>query len=119
MSILPDTAPVLPLAPLHLVAERKPNDDIIFTWKRRSRAVGDGWSGANPPLEYIPEAYELSVVSSGIEVRRFAVSTASVVYSEVQQIADFGVLPSSFTWRVEQVSALLGAGHKAEAVFDE
>ncbi|MBJ7578018.1 glycoside hydrolase TIM-barrel-like domain-containing protein [Devosia sp. MC532] len=119
LSIAPDPAPVLPLAPGRLAAEREPNDDIIFTWKRRSRAVGDGWSGANPPLEYIPEAYELSVVSSGIEVRRFAVSTASVVYSKAHQIADFGGLASSFTWRVVQVSPLLGAGHKAEAVFDD
>ena len=119
LSVVPNAAPVLPLAPAQLRAVRQLNGDIIFTWQRRSRAVGEGWSGANPPLEYAPEAYELSVILSGVVVRRFGPSAASLVYTAAEQIADFDALAESFTWRVAQLSSQHGAGHKAEAMFDE
>jgi hypothetical protein len=118
-SVTLDVAPALPLAPSDLTATREVSNDITFGWTRRSRAVGDGWSGANPPLEFTPETYAVSIVSGGVVVRTMAVTTASVTYTQSQQVANFSALADEFEWRVAQVSAALGAGHAAEEHFDE
>ena len=46
--------PALPLAPVHLGAERQADGSIALHWVRRSRAGADGWGAAEPAVEQRP-----------------------------------------------------------------
>lgn len=109
--------PVLPLAPLDLGAVRNSAGDVTFTWTRRSRADPNGTGAGVPPLDYVPESYRVTVRNGASVVRTIAVSGPMATYPAAQQVADFGVLPNSFTFEVAQVSAGFGPGHRAEGVF--
>ena len=110
--------PVLPLAPTNLVATRTlPLGDITFTWSRRSRADPNGTGAGVPALEYVPEAYRVTIFNGASPVRSIDVGAASAAYPAALQLLDFGSLPASFTFTVAQMSAGFGAGHPAQGVF--
>lgn len=112
-------APGLPLAPVHLRAQRAATGDIAFSWIRRSRAEDDAWGAAEPALDNAPESYRLSIFDGSTFKRSFEVSAPLASYGAAEQIADFGGPATSFRFSVAQVSAALGAGHAAEESYDE
>ena len=109
--------PVLPLPLVHLTALRVGGSDIAFSWIRRSRADADSWAGDDAPLDFVPEAYRLTILSGGTPVRTIDSIAAAATYTSAQQTADFGAPPSSFDYSVAQLSAVYGAGHAATATF--
>ena len=109
--------PVLPLAPVHLMAERAGAGDITLSWVRRSRADPDSWALDDAPLDYVPEAYRVTILDGMTPVRTIDTSTPQATYSAAQQSADFGLLPTSFDFIVSQVSPLYGPGHTATTTF--
>jgi hypothetical protein len=112
-------APVLPLAPVSLEAERAGmTDDVTLTWTRRSRA-GGSIGGGEPPLEHAPESYRVTIYDGVAPVRTTDVSAPSLTYTAAEQTADFGAPPSAFTFTVAQRSAVFGLGHEAEGAFDD
>lgn len=110
-------AVALPLAPVHLRAERRDNGDVELRWTRRSRADGDGWGVVDSPLEHVPERYAVTILDGGAPLRQFDCLAPQVTYSAAQQAADSGGV-GRFDYTVHQVSAVLGAGHVAEGRFD-
>ena len=67
-----DLAPSLPLAPVHLVAERLPgSDDVRLSWVRRSRADPDNWALEDAPADFVPEAYRLRILDGEIVQAEF------------------------------------------------
>jgi hypothetical protein len=89
------------------VRGEKDNNDLIITWYRRTRLNGR-W------IDYIDIAYAAGELDSyvvriydGATVKReWSVSSArSVVYTESQQIADWGSIQSAYTVRVFQNSS--------------
>jgi hypothetical protein len=110
-------AVALPLAPVHVRAQRRDNGDVVLRWTRRSRADGDGWGLADSPLEHVPERYVVSILDAGTPLRQFDCGGPSATYSAAEQVADFGAA-GRFEFTVQQVSAVLGAGHAAEGQFD-
>jgi hypothetical protein len=48
-------------------------------------------------------------------VRSIRVGAPEALYTAGEQTADFGALPPSLTWSVEQVSRVYGAGVPAQA----
>jgi hypothetical protein len=89
------------------VRGEKDNNDLIITWYRRTRLDGR-W------IDYIDIAYAAGELDSyvvriydGATVKReWSVSSArSVVYTESQQIADWGSVQSAYTIRVFQSSS--------------
>lgn len=111
-------AAALPLSPVHLRARRSSGGVIAFIWVRRSRADGDGWGVSESPLDHLPERYLVRVFNGGLLVRSLDCASPAASYGSAEQVADFGALPSSFTFKVAQVSPVLGAGHVAEGQFN-
>lgn len=111
-------AAALPLPPVHLRAGRITGGDIAFSWKRCSRADGEGWGAVESPLEHVPERYRLTVFNGSSAVRTFDCAATAASYSSAEQTADFGSLPASFGFTVAQISPVLGAGHAASGEFN-
>jgi hypothetical protein len=89
------------------VRGEKDNNDLIITWYRRTQLNGR-W------IDYIDIAYAAGELDSyvvriysGTTIKReWSVSSArSVVYTEAQQIADWGSVQSAYTVRVFQNSS--------------
>lgn len=87
--------------------------NISLSWVRRTRIGGELKDGTGlVPLGETSEAYEIDILSTpGGAVKRTLTSTSpSVVYANADILADFGVVPSSLTVAVYQVSAVAGRG---------
>ena len=109
--------PMQPLAPVHLKAERVAGGDVALTWKRRSRSDPDSWATNDAPLDGVPEAYRLTIFNGLVPVRTVDTLSSAATYTASQQSADFGSLPSGFSYSVAQLSPLYGPGHARTALF--
>jgi hypothetical protein len=109
---------MLPLAPVHLRAERAVGDDIALTWLRRSRADTDSWAVTDAPLDVLPEAYAVTIMGGAAPLRTIDASAPAAIYAGALQTADFGTPPASFAFTVAQRSPVFGAGRAAEGNFD-
>jgi hypothetical protein len=113
-----DLAPSLPLAPVHLLAERLPgSEDVTLAWVRRSRADPDNWALEDAPADLLPEAYRLTILDGATVVRSRICGEPGATYAAAEQIADFGLLPAGFDFEVAQLSPVLGAGHAGRGRF--
>lgn len=112
LTLTPDRSALLPLAPVHVKAVRKP-DGIQISWIRRTRLDGDGWN-AEVPLGEDGEAYRLEILSGSSVVRSIACTTAQALYAVADEVADFGALQPSLHLRVAQLSGTVGAGYPTE-----
>jgi hypothetical protein len=117
LTITPQPAPALPLAPVHLRAARHADGNIRLDWVRRSRGDGADWGLAEPVLEHAPESWRLRIFQGPVLKRTINSASAEVLYSSAQQLADFGGAPPAFTFTVSQVSAALGTGHVATGAY--
>lgn len=105
-----------PLAPVHLRGERDSAGHLSLRWVRRAR-VDHGWRDfVDVPLDEALEQYGVEVLSGETVVRRATVTEAFFHYSVSQQLADFGILPTTITWRVYQLSTRIGPGEKAQII---
>lgn len=107
-----------PLSPVHVRSRRLPgsNGDLAITWVRRTRTGGDNWEGPEVPLGETSEAYEVDILA-GAEVRRtLRTATPYAVYTEAQQIADYGSVQPAYAVRVFQTSAEYGRGTGRDAL---
>lgn len=112
--------PVLPLAPVHLRAERAAGEtDIVIRWLRRSRADPDNWTLESAPLEIAPEAYRVSILEDGVPVRVIESMAPQLTYSGAEQAEDFGAPPAEFAFSVAQLSGIYGPGHAATGSFSD
>jgi hypothetical protein len=97
------------LSPAHLVGWRV-GGDVVFRWVRRTRSDGDSWDAVEVPLGEETERYVVEILAGATVMRTITVFTPTFTYTAAQIAADFGSDPGSFTVRVAQVSAVLGAG---------
>ncbi|MEP7240417.1 MAG: glycoside hydrolase/phage tail family protein [Devosia sp.] len=110
--------PILPLAPVHLSAQRiAGSSDIVFAWDRRSRADADSWTPDDAPLDWSPEAYSVRIYNGVTLLRTIEATATGATYSTAQQTSDFGAPPSIFGFTVAQRSAVYGPGHAGAATF--
>jgi hypothetical protein len=113
-----DLAPALPLAPVHLAATRDAaSGDVALSWVRCSRSDTDSWATTEAPLDVTPEAYAVTILDGGAAVRTIPAASPAVTYTAVDQTADFGSPPASFSFTVAQVSPTLGPGIAATGAF--
>jgi len=118
LDVAVDTAPALPLAPVHLGASRDPaSHDVAFGWVRCSRSDTDSWNVIEAPLDVAPEAYVVTILRGGTAVRAVTVAGPALAYPAAQQLADFGSLPTAFSFTVAQVDPALGPGLVAQGAF--
>ncbi len=97
------------LPPAQIKLARDPAG-ILISWIRRTRTDGDSWELAEVPLGETIESYRLDIVNGGSVVRSITLALPNYLYTSANIAADFGVMPASFTLRVAQISAALGAG---------
>ncbi len=110
--------PVKALNPVHLRAKKiNSSDDIEISWIRRTRNNGDSWALSEVPLDLVPENYRVEIYDGANLVRSLDSATNSFVYTGDMQMADFGALPDSFTYKIAQISAVIGVGHFSSAQF--
>ena len=120
---------LMPYAPADLRGTRGGSPlDWSLSWKRRTR-LGGAWKDAvDVPLGEDSEAYEVDIMNGGTVVRTLtaaaspggsAVTPAShtAVYTNADQVADFGTEQASLDVRVYQLSATLGRGFPAAALL--
>ncbi|OZA97340.1 MAG: hypothetical protein B7X67_23115 [Rhizobiales bacterium 39-66-18] len=84
---------------------------------RRTRTDGDGWDAVDVPLGEAVEAYRLEILDGASVVRAVEVGAPAFTYAAGAETADFGGPQAALTFRVAQLSAVLGAGDFAKATL--
>ncbi len=115
LTVTPGATALKPLAPVHVAAHRA-GDGIHVSWIRRTRIDGDGW-GVEVPLGEEVEAYTLDILSGGAVVRSIACTSPQALYTNADELADFGTPQTSLHIRVAQLSATVGTGYAADATL--
>ncbi len=99
-----------PLSPVHVRGSRSLSGDLTITWIRRTRIGGDSWDVAEVPLAEEREEYSIDIMNGGLRVRTLSSTAPSALYSEADQIQDFGALADTVNCVVYQISATWGRG---------
>ncbi|MGL4324324.1 MAG: baseplate multidomain protein megatron [Beijerinckiaceae bacterium] len=99
-----------PLPPVHIRARRQANG-IAMSWIRQTRGDGDNWELADVPLSESLEAYDVEILDmAGIVKRTLTASSPHCVYSNSDEIMDFGAQISTLHVAVYQRSEIAGRG---------
>lgn len=89
-----------------------------YSWVKRSRYETSWWTtGVARPLGESSESWEIDIMNGSTVVRTLTATSATVVYSEANQITDFGSAQASLTIRIYQMSSVVGRGYKLEATI--
>ena len=115
-----------PWSPVAVGGSKDASGNWTICWLRRTRfggsygtgneALVDGMGG---PLNEASEAYQVDILggSPATVKRTINVSQAAAVYSEAEQIADFGGVQSVLAVNVYQMSAVVGRGYVGTATL--
>ncbi len=104
-----------PLSPVYPVARRATDGAVTLTVQRRSRLSSSWWAnGMEAPVGETTLALEADVMSGGTVKRTLASATGVFTYSAAEQTADFGAAQASITFRVYQLSTVVGRGYPLE-----
>lgn len=105
-------------SPVQLGATKDRAGKIRLFWTPRDRRAGDRTDYANFPMSEVYVRFDVEILNGGTVVRTYSdVTATSQIYSDSEQIADFGSLQSTVTFRVYQRSALVGRGYPATATI--
>jgi hypothetical protein len=116
LTVTPQATALLPLAPVHLSAQRT-TDGVTLSWIRRKRGpMPASWDVA-VPLGEDGEAYEVDVLSGTTVVRTLHTVTPSVLYAASDETADFGGPQSTLSVRAYQLSTAVGRSFPAAATL--
>ncbi|MGK7894044.1 MAG: phage tail protein [Xenococcus sp. (in: cyanobacteria)] len=104
-----------PYAPAHPRIVKKANNDLYLKWIRRTRKNGYWLSTSETvPLNEDAEVYDLEIYNGVDLVRTVTITSPSYLYTSGDQVTDFGSNQSQLTFKIFQVSALLGRGSALE-----
>ena len=106
-----------PLAPVDIRAQEQANQDLLLTWRRRSRLSARFLATGGVPLGEAAESYIVRVYAPPSSLKRTLVATgaAAVTYTRAQQIADGFSSGADVRVDVVQVSAVVGDGYAGTA----
>lgn len=104
----------MPFPPLHLNAVVD-GSDIDLSWDWRSRLYGGSiLPGSDNTLGEATLAFEIEIMDGATVKRTLTATTNSKTYLAADIATDFGTMPDDLTFRVYQISALVGRGYVAE-----
>ena len=107
------------LSPAYLNGNQDPiSGDWSMEWLRRTRIGGEWKDLIDAPLSEASESYVIEIYTDGTYAtikRTLTSSTPNVVYTLLQQLADFGSLPVTLYLKIYQVSANVGPGYPLTA----
>lgn len=113
----PHAVGLKPLSPVHVKGQRLASGDVEITWVRRSRMDADNWSSLSVPVGEEFEMYEVEVMSGAEVIRVLSAGHPAIIYTAIDQVADFGSPVAELTLRIYQLSQTVGAGTKREAIL--
>lgn len=98
-----------PLSPVHLRGERI-NGGIALSWIRRGRIAADNWAGVEIPEDEDHLQFLIKIFNENSVIHEAVVEDSSYIYEDVQRLADFGYLPSSLLFSVQQIGGQIAQG---------
>lgn len=106
-----------PYSPVHVeMVKDTGTGDWDISWIRRTRIGGNNINGSDVPLGEGSEAYEIEILDVYGDVVRIITSpTQDCVYTDAQQVVDFGVTQPSLSVIVYQMSSVVGRGFPTQA----
>ena len=99
---------LMPLSPVLPVANK--GADWIISCTTRTRYQGNFWVSGNQPMNESSLIYDLDILDGGSVVRTIQNSSPDFVYTEAQQVEDFGVAQDEIKAKCHQVSDRVGRG---------
>lgn len=106
------------LSPVSVRATRDGSGNLSATFTRRSRLGSTWWSsGVEAPVGETTQAYEIDVMSGLTVKRTIASATPAFSYSAANQTTDFGSAQASITFRIYQLSEIVGRGYVREVTL--
>ncbi len=106
-----------PLRPAHFYATRLSNNDWNLRWVRRTRVDGTWRDAVDAALGETTESYEVEIMNGATVVRTIASATPTVTYTAAQQNTDFGIVRTTITARLYQLSATVGRSDILQQTF--
>ncbi len=97
-----------PYSPCNAALHRKASNDLVLTWRRRTRFNGDAWKSGDVPLNEEFERYRLRIYSGVTLKREIEVTSPTYLYTAAQQVADFGANQSSLEVQIQQYGPAYG-----------
>lgn len=120
-SDVPFTYQGVNLEPLSAVTPNGVRDvsgNFAGSFYRRSRLSSSWWTtGVPAPIGETTESYEIDVMSGSTLKRTISTSTPSFSYSAADQTTDFGSAQASITFRIYQLSEIVGRGYVLETTL--
>jgi hypothetical protein len=105
-----------PLSPVNCIGEIVGSDWHV-EFSARTRYQGSPWySGVQPQNEPVL-AFAVEILEGADVVRTLSISTEDFIYTEAQQIEDFGSAQTSITIVIYQISASVGRGYPLEVTL--
>ena len=106
------------LSPVYAKGARDGPGNFSGAFTRRSRLSSSWWANGVPaPVGEGAEAYEIAVMSGATVKRTIAVATPAFAYSAADQVTDFGSTQTSITFRIFQLSSVVGRGYPLEVTL--
>lgn len=106
------------LSPVYARGSRDGSSNFSGTFTRRSRLSNTWWTnGIVAPVGETSEAYEIDVMSGSTVKRTISVASPAWAYSAANQTTDFGSPQSSITFRIFQMSNIVGRGYPLEVTL--
>jgi hypothetical protein len=90
-----------PLSPVHLTARREAGG-IRFRWIRRGRLQADSWAPAEIADDEGFERYRAEILLGGASIRTAELESPEWLYTDAEELADFGAEQTELTLRVAQ-----------------
>ncbi|WP_440468116.1 phage tail protein [Pseudomonas sp. YH-1] len=106
------------LSPVYARGSRDSSSNFSGTFTRRSRLSSTWWTnGIAAPVGETSEAYEIDVMSGSTVKRTIHATSPAWSYLADDQTLDFGSPQSSITFRIFQISAVVGRGYPLEVTL--
>lgn len=106
------------LSPVYASGTRDGSANFSGSFTRRSRLTGTWWTTGTPsPVGEATEAYEIDVMNGTTVARTISVTSPSFSYSAAEQATDFGAAQPSITFRIYQLSGIVGRGYPLEVTL--
>lgn len=103
-----------PLSPVNVSGELVAEVWTI-TCTKRTRMASNQWAtGIAAPIGEVALLFEFEIYDGSVFKKMYQSVTETFVYSAVNQMADFGYLPTTLTVKIYQISAVIGRGFGVE-----
>lgn len=107
-----------PYNPVEVTGGRDSSGNATLNWVRRTR-IGGSWSNyTDVPVGETVMKFTVEIMNGSTIVRTIEdILTQNYIYTTADQITDFGTIQSSITYRVYQISSVIGRGYPGEGTF--